>query len=638
MSELSQSRRHGRTAQPVGSGQLVGSGQPGRPGQPIRPAQPVLDRLFLLGVLASVAFVLWLPVFPTGDGPVHLYYADVLWSLVRHQPVYTSDYAVRHLVAPYLVHYLALVSLEQLVPPPVAEKLFIAIILLTQAFGFRFLARRLGVEAPVACVWMLPLLFSWSLGGGFLNCCFATGVALWAYGVWTLLGEAKAARAAGLLLLAFAGTLGVLVLAHPVPLLVLLLFTAGDMLLGALGRVPGQRLRWAQGGAFALTCCAFLAPVLLAQKGQAAAVVPGIGFHRDVLFELVAGMRLGLFAGLDVRTWAGWAAIVARAGLLAIVPGVTVLLARSARAGRRGGAGEDAASDDERELTRGTSYEIVHETGRAWLPWLASPAVRLLVISLGFLAATVFLPRSLNHSYFFPQRLWDIVWLLVLASGAAATLSARARLRLAAGGLVLFGLTAATGFPALAEIARAQQQLAGARLPAGGRGLFLEPASAEDGHGAATTYPVYAWAGVRAFEASHAILLNSPWLGLTILPVRDSAAPGARPLLDQGLPSIESESPIALTRVLAGTAPRAFGTGASGPGALGPGALGPDRSGDRKAILARADFLLYSNPASLGSAGAAERTRAAVLALLGAESAAWQCEARSFYAVCLHTR
>jgi hypothetical protein len=575
----------------------------------------VFDRIFLLGLLGAVVFVLWLPVFPTGDGPVHLYYADVLWSLVCHQSAYAPDYAIRHLFAPYLVHYLALVSFEHFVSPPMAEKWFIAIIFVTQAFGFRFLARRLGGEAagsslahgaslkpvaclaPVACIWMLPLLFSWSLGGGFLNCCFATGILLWSLGVWTLLGTddrlcngpAPGARLVSLLA-AHAGLLAVLVLSHPVPLMVLLLFTASDLFLRLLSP-PAGGLRWKpfapQVGAFAMTCWAFLFPVLLAQKGQAAAVLPGIGFHRDVLVELLLGMRLGYFAGLNLHSLSGWLSIASRAALIAIVPGVVILL-------------------------------LSHGARRL----LASPAARLLLICIVFLAATVFFPRSLNHSYFFPQRMWDIVWLLVLACAAAATPSARTRRGLAAGGLALIVITAVTGLPALTRIARAQQQLASAPLPAGRYGLFLEPDSAEEGRGAATTYPVYSWAGARAFEASHAILLNSPWLGLTILPVRNGAVPGLSHLLIDmdDLPSTYSESPIALTDAFKNPPP------------------------DRETILARvkilahAEFFLYSNPASLGSPDAAEQTRRAALALVGNDSAAWQCTATGFYAVCRRAR
>ena len=334
--------------------------------------------------------------------------------------------------------------------------------------------------------------------------------------------------------------------------------------------------------------------MVLAQKGQAAAVLPAIGFHADVLQELLLGMRLGLFAGIHVHTVSGWLAIALRAGLVAIVPGVALLLVTTPAATLPSTAAQPAL--------------------------LRTPARRLLLISLVFLAATIFFPRSLNNSYFFPQRMWDIVWLLILACGAAATLSPRTRRRLTLAAAVLVLLTAITGLPALARIARAQQQLATALTnQQGQRGLFLEPDSAVDGHGAAMTYPVYAWAGARAFAASHAILLNSPWLGLTILPIRDAPAapakPSPAPLLDQGLPSIYSESPLALTHVLA-----------AGP------------SAGRASILARADFLLFANPASLGSPHSAADTRAAALALLGAERAAWQCDAPAFYAVCVHTR
>jgi hypothetical protein len=548
-------------------------------GQPNDAWNRVLDRVFLLGLLGAVAAVLWLPLFPTGDGPVHLYYADVLWSLVRHQPTYAHDYAIRHLFAPYLVHYLALVSFEHFVSPPLAEQIFIAIIFVTQAFGFRFLARRLGEGTPnaslasVACLWMLPLLFSWSLGGGFLNCCFATGVLLWSFGVWTSLARTPRFT----LLLAYAVLLAVLVLSHPVPLMVLLLFAASDIFLRLLARDrAGLGL---QATAFVLTCAAFLAPVLLAQKGQAAAVLPGVGFHLDVLYELLLGMRLGYFDGVNVHSLSGWLSLVSRAGLIASVPGAAILILRSGSRRK-----------------------------------LASPAGRLLLICVVFLAATVFFPRSLNNSYFFPQRMWDIVWLLVLACAAAATPSPRTHRWLAAGGLALIVITAASGLPALARIARAQEQLAAAPLPAGGRGLFLEPDSAEEGRGAATSYPVYSWAGTRAFAASRAILLNSPWLGLTILPVRDAAHPGPQPLLDIGLPSVYSESPLALTHALATPSPT------------------------RTAILARADFLLYSNPAVISSPTAADQTLRAALALVGPNSAAWQCRASGFYAVCVRVK
>ena len=584
----------------------------------------ICDRLFLLGLLGAISFLLWLPVFPSGDGPVHLYYANVLSSLVHHQPGYAHDYAIRHLFAPYLVHYLALISFERFTTPPLAEKLFLAIIFLTQAFGFRFLARTLGTACvtsagdatratspAIACLWMLPLLFSWSAGGGFLNCCFATGVVLWSFGVWTLLdGNPRQSTSPmpgarlGSLLAAHICLLAVLVLSHPVPLLVLLLFTASDLLLRLL-HCRSLASAWQslapQIGAFALTCLAFLFPAMLAQKGQAAAVLPEIGFHIDVLGELAAGMRLGYFAGLNLHTAAGWLAILARAMLVAIVPGVAALLGYAKWQSRL--LPPAPAPRVRQELAPDLMQASAPAPDRtAFLP--RTPAGRLLLISLLYLAATVWFPRSLNHSFFFPQRMWDIVWLLVLACGSSAALSPRAQRWLAGAGLAAVVLTAATGLPALTRIARAQAQIASIPLPAGARGLLLGSHATIEGHGAATTYPVYFWAGARAFAASHAVLLNSPWLGLTILPLKDApgpqiAATASRPavpsqaLLDQGFPSLYSENPVLLAALLV------------------------NDLAERDQILARAGFLLYVDPAS----------SSIPLALLGSHPDAWQCQA-----------
>ena len=416
------------------------------------------------------------------------------------------------------------------------------------------------------------------------------------------------------MLVCFIALLLTLVLSHPVPLIVLFLFTASDLLLRTLAhfirsaskerndqRKPKQQPCPAQLAALAMTLCAFLAPAMIAQKGQAAAAVSGIGFHRHVLVQLVSGKGVGLFASTGLHSLSGWIEMSTRAGLGIIVPGVAVLLRRANR-----------QRAPRSETTTPPSSADVASARPRWTRALpATAAGRLLLICLLYLAGTLFFPLSLNHSYFFPQRMWNIVWLLVLACGAAAKPSRHARGWLALAALLLIALTAATSLPLLVRIAHTQQQLAAAPLPPGRRGLLLEPDSVEQTRGTGTTYPVYAWAGARAFAASHAILLNSPWLGLTILPIRDASVPGPHPLLDIGLPSIYSESPLALTHALAT----------------------PSR--DRTAILARADFLLYSNPASLASPHSAQLTLRAALALLGPESAAWQCNAPGFYAVCV---
>ncbi len=560
------------------------------------------DRIFLFGLLAAVCFTLWLPLFPTGDGPVHLYYADVLRSLLHHQPRYAHDYAIRHLFAPYLVHYLALITLERWVTPAKAEELFICLILVVTAGGFRALARTLGKQAGLACVWMLPLLFSWSLSGGFLNCCFATGVMLWAFAVWVRLGEPAPKRQTAARLGLFAVLLALLLLSHPVPLMVLLLFTYADLGL-RVARAASLRGILPQLAALALTSCAFVAPVLTAQKGQAAAVLPGMGFHPEVLVEFITGMRLTMFAGLSAHSIHGWLNIAGRILLMAPVPAVSLFFLLGRRAHWESG--------QQREPAAG-------RTGLAWLP--ERPAGRLLLISLVYLAATLVFPRALNHSYFFPERMWGIAWLLVLACGAAIKVSRRTQLWIGAGAAASLLIAGTSGLPGIAQIARVQARIAAAPLPQG-RGLLLEADAAGEERGLATSYPVYFWSGARAFQASGAILLNSPWLGLTILPVKDAPGPTAsNALLDRGLPSLYSENPVTLTELLASPA-------------------NAHEQALRRPFLERADFLLYIDPPPpLSQHGLVSATKAQIRALLGSDGSAWRCEPRDVYAVCTRAR
>ena len=385
------------------------------------------DAAFFLALAAVLAYILWLPVFPSGDGPAHLYFASVLASLVEKQPGYSSFYAVRHLVAPYALHYLALIGLEQFVTAAVAEKIFVACIVANSALGFRFLARCLAgtsgaaiANASVISLWVIPLAITWSLGAGFFNFCFAVGTMFWALGLYTLLPSASALAALVL-------TLVLLVFSHPVPLMVLIVFLAGDLALLLLATRAVPKLKAA---AFTLACVAMLGPLSIADKGHtgASAILPDVQPHWDVLLAIVTGQNLGLISGTQALQ------IAAQAGLVLIVPGAVWLVARRLR-------------------------------------WRAlTPADRLMLIATTFLFGTWFFPRSLNGSFYFPQRMWDIAWPVILATAAGASMTARLRARLAIGAIVLTAVTWAVTVPVLTPVARKQALLAAAPLPEGQAG------------------------------------------------------------------------------------------------------------------------------------------------------------------------
>ena len=519
--------------------------------------------LFAAGLLALAACVLALPVFPSGDGPVHIYFSRILFLLASHQGgVYTGVYAIRHLIQPYSLHYFWLIGCGQIVSTAWAEKSFVAAILLVNACGFRFLARQLG--SPAVSLWILPLLLSWALGSGFLNFCFAAGMLFFAYGLYLRVSaRLRAGAVAG-----YSAALFLLVLSHPVPLLVLLLLVAADTLLLAVNRLRTGQSRTLRGLApqwicLLLACIAFVFPMMIADKASVAdSLLRGLRPHAAQLRAIASGDRLSLFFSGSV------AGLLFTAVLVALAPAGVFLLARDGAIGR---------------LRAGRS----------------SPADRLCAAALLLLLATIVFPQSMNGSALFADRMVPVLWPFLFVAAAGVPLSRRAWQWSTGAALLTTAASVLFAWMYLLPAARQQQALTLAPVPRGERGLFITAPKVRRPFRAHLADELLGWGGARAFAAHNDVLLNSPWMQLTIVPVRENGAAG---LLRDRLPGSLSESPVALGQLL------------------------QLRSADAAQALAGADFLLYSDPAA---------TAQAVLAYLPRNSQQWQCTVYGFYAVCL---
>ena len=545
----------------------------------MRSRSSVGNALFAAGLLAFVIFVLTLPVFPSGDGPVHIYFSRILFLLASHQAgLYGSVYAIRHLIQPYALHYFWLIGFERIVSIALAEKSFVAAILLVNALGFRFLARQLGAAASASAstvsLWILPLLLSWSLGSGFLNFCFATGVLFFAYGLYLRVSARLDAGAVA----GYAVTLFLLVLSHPVPLLLLLLLLGGDTVLllwNARSRPFGRGVRGGrklrgflpQALCIALACTAFVFPMLIADKASVAnSLLRDLRPHLAQVQAIGTGDRLSLFFEASA------AGVLFTAMLVALAPVGIALVARSGAA-RRLRAGE------------------------------ANPADRLCLVALLVLAATIVFPESMNGSALFADRMVPLLWPFLFVSVAAVPLSSKAWRWSTA--LAMLTAAASLTFAALYLLpaARQQQALTRAPLPRNARGVFFAAPAVRRPFRAHLAGELLAWGGARAFAAHHDVLLNSPWMQLTIVPVRENGRAG---LLRDRLPGSLSESPVALGRML------------------------QTNSAQATQALAGADFLLYSDPAASSRAIAQ-----ALPSYLRGRAREWQCTAGASYAVCL---
>ncbi len=518
------------------------------------------DALFGAGLALVVSAVCALPVFPSGDGPVHVYFARILFLLARHAGgVYAPVYAVRHWLQPYALHYFWLDGAGRWLSPEWAEKSFVLAILLINALGFRALARQLGDGAGTASLWILPLGLSWALFSGFLNFCFAAGVLFVAYRLYLRLDERwSLATLAG-----YAGALALLVFSHPVPLLLLLLLLGGDAVLLVLSRRRGLRT---QGVCLLLALLAFAGPVLIADKASVAdSLLRDVRPHWQQVRAIASGDRLSVFAGRAPLP------LLLTVMLVAVAPVAAWWMVRDGAVGR---------------LRRG----------------VAGPADRLWCVAWTLLLLTLIFPQSMNGSALFADRMVPLLWPFLFAGVAAIPISAQAAgwSRSLAG--LATGASVACALLYLLPAACLEAAMTQGPMPEGQRGLFVAEPAVRGPFREHLAGELLDWGGARAFAAHGDVLVNSPWMQLTIVPVRERGRAG---LLRDRLPGSWSESPVALGELLA---------------ARGPGAA---------RALEGVDFLLYSDPSASPAAVAR-----AVPRYLPAGANGWHCVAPGSYAVC----
>lgn len=145
----------------------------------------VSSTTFLLFVVLACLWIVWrAPVFPTLDGPVHMYNAEIIRDLLFHNGrIYGSYYTLRALPPTYLFHPALLVLLNSVFDPEITNKLVVSLYILVFAFGIRYLFNSLGPSSwqPLLCV---PFILNRMVYMGFVNSNFALASAFWVIGYW----------------------------------------------------------------------------------------------------------------------------------------------------------------------------------------------------------------------------------------------------------------------------------------------------------------------------------------------------------------------------------------------------------------------------------------------------------------------
>ncbi len=449
--------------------------------------------LLLIGITAAYCvWVLSLPLFPTSDGPMHLYYVHVLRALIGRAPsAYGHYYFIKHLLPPYSLYYYSQMLLSMVVPELLAEKIIVCTYFILFVFGFRYLATAIGPGGELMSLLAPLLLLNWPLGMGFVNFCIAVSLAMWAIGLWwRVAGRVNYSKKLLFLLIVY-----LTMMTHPVPLLFILGFGYAE-----LGRrlLRNRKVKpypdvLVRDAAFLFLATGTLLYVKLFTVSTILrqAETPKVTIHTfaNNAWAYVFQYSLDVFRGDEISVTLYRIALC----LILIVPLGLALKARL-RFIRSG------------EFT----------TGDMWLG-----------LSILMILGLPFVPLELNHSYYFAYRLVLVVWLAGIAAGSlrqdnSRTFAAVVVVFSLACNVLILSMAHARINPVADNIALAARASAGDE---GRAGLLLD----EYQKPKTLNYDPYVWAGANYFRSNGAIVYNSPWLNLPIIPLgADASMPNGR--------------------------------------------------------------------------------------------------------------
>ena len=436
----------------------------------------------LLACTASIPLAA--PLVPTQDGPVHLYYADVLRGVLTHSAPYAQHFRIKSLLTPYASEYFGLLALEFLFPPDWSEKLLVIGYIFAFGLGFRYLVESVAVRGSPWMIAGIPFCLHMLLYMGFLNYSLALALLLFQCGYWIRYADGLTARRVA----ALTGGLALMLLTHPVPAAVFLafagLYTLTQIAYDAAAGEPWRKLwrgRWAP-----LALCVTMGLASLAWVSRFLERVPSGAF--DHSYVSMWGWFNAVATELQLYPVAAFNLFRDRAGAMVLMAFAGVALIAGLWQNRRN---------------------------------IRPAATALLVSSAACFLLYCVVPERMNASFYFAER-FPILWVLFLLAGTTALPLSR-RWSIAAGGLAVC-VTATLLLQQRANVAAIGSRIARMQqLPppkAGSVGLIAE-AGREKPHG--LQFHPYMWSAVHYFRRSRAILANDPWMNsplIMLAPVR----------------------------------------------------------------------------------------------------------------------
>ncbi len=453
--------------------------------------------LYLVPVLLTCAWVLWLPVFPSQDGPLHLYYVNAFRHLLSHQQgTYANAYFIKAHITPYSSYYYGLIALGTAVSLETADKIMVCLYLVLFAISTHTLLRVVTPHAQWAPFLVLPVLLNWPLMMGFINYSLSTCLAFFALAVWCRGAGREDFKYRILFLL----LISLMMVTHPVPWLFVVGFAYFDLALRVIrfSVREGQARTLLASKPFRLdliTSVLALTPVPYLRHFNGMVQTTEPEKFASMPFQTVIPHALLPYAqraqgfirtfGIDIYAGSSSLARLYRFGITLLIAGIFII----------------------------ACVNFFHS--RKTSKWPA--ANTWFLFSVCVLPFLLLLPDAIGNHFYFISRL-GILFFVVSLAGASLGLQRlrHAGVALAAFSLMwwvlTFGMAVRYISPAAHDIAR----LKTAPMPRDQRaGLLLETAGATSTPN--LNFLPYYWAGASYFRQRNLLLYNTAWLGDPII-------------------------------------------------------------------------------------------------------------------------
>ena len=430
-------------------------------------------------LVAYAVFPLWLTSFPSQDGPVHLYYADVMKDLLRGNGQYGGHFTIKHLFPPYSLTYYLLIVLNAFAPPLLAERIFVSLYVVILALGFRYFLTNLNPQAAPLAVVVFPFVLNKFVYLGFYSFDLGLALAIVVSGCWIapLTGVWR--------WMLFLLLTSLLMLAHPVALLIELLFMALYLAASVLitaARTQGNwpRRVWYAAGKYrsrvlslAVASCLSLYVLRFVTRGGETTF--------PTVREIVGKMGKLILLG-PVSPFQRWYYALPLGAFLLAVALVAVVYA-----------------------VRGK---------QAW----TIPQTAIMASGAACALAYAFAPDTFNGAWGFAQR-FAILGVLYLLAGLASTAAFQER----AGRTAIIGLAVVLSLGALAYQNHVCRQLQIAQavygMPRMGPSAVGEIAAGSVARPSGLAFIPSKHVGTYYFQHSKAVLLDAPWTGFSYIPI-----------------------------------------------------------------------------------------------------------------------